>query len=33
MQDVTRRTFLTVSGATLGGIAVGTTVTAAARTD
>jgi subtilisin family serine protease len=33
MSDHTRRTFLTVSGAALGGIALGTQVTAAARTD
>jgi len=33
MPQSTRREFLTVSGAALGGIAVGTTVTAAARTD
>ena len=33
MPDVNRRTFLTVSGAALGGIATGTTVTAATRTD
>ena len=33
MSDIDRRTFLTVSGAVLGGIAAGTTVTAAERTD
>ncbi|WP_303646371.1 S8 family serine peptidase [Halorubellus salinus] len=33
MPDVNRRTFLTVSGAVLGGIATGATVTAATRTD
>jgi subtilisin family serine protease len=33
MPDINRRTFLTVSGAALGGIATGTTVTAATRTD
>lgn len=33
MSDTTRRTFLKVSGAALGGIAVGTQVTAAERTD
>ncbi|WP_323675709.1 S8 family serine peptidase [Halorubellus sp. PRR65] len=33
MVDIDRRTFLTVSGATLGGIATGSTVTAATRTD
>ncbi|NHN41169.1 S8 family serine peptidase [Halorubellus sp. JP-L1] len=33
MPNVNRRTFLTVSGATLGGIATGTSVTAAVRTD
>jgi subtilisin family serine protease len=33
MVDIDRRTFLTGSGATLGGIATGSTVTAATRTD
>jgi subtilisin family serine protease len=33
MPDINRRTFLTVSGAALGGIATGSTVTAATRTD
>jgi len=33
MSQQTRRTFLTTTGAVLGGIAAGTTVTAAARTD
>jgi subtilisin family serine protease len=33
MPNVNRRTFLTLSGAALGGIATGTTVTAATRTD